>query len=127
MGMLNGIGQFVGTLFGLLFSFYGWSIADQLALGIGVIASLGLIGFYFSSGESGAARATLGKWSLGIIVLRDDNKAQTRQQAFGRAASAFLTILTLYIGFIMCFFRADKKAMHDLMSKTKVVWQSETG
>jgi uncharacterized RDD family membrane protein YckC len=51
---------------------------------------------------------------------------QTRQQAFGRAASAFLTALTFYIGFIMCFFRADKKAMHDLMSKSKVVWQSET-
>jgi hypothetical protein len=127
MGLLGGIGQFVGMLFGLLFNFYGWSIADQLAQGIGAVASLALFGFYFASGESGAARATLGKWSLGMIVLRDDNKVQTRQQAFGRAASAFVTILTLYIGFIMCFFRADKKAMHDLMSKTKVVWQSETG
>jgi uncharacterized RDD family membrane protein YckC len=126
MGLLSGMGQFIGTLFGLLFNFYGWSIADQLALGIGALASLGLIGFYFASGEAGAARATLGKWSLGMIVLRDDNKVQTRQQAFGRAASAFLTALTFYIGFIMCFFRADKKAMHDLMSKSKVVWQSET-
>ena len=127
MGLLGGIGQFVGMLFGLLFNFYGWSIADQLAQGIGAVASLALFGFYFASGESGAARATLGKWSLGMIVLRDDNKVQTRQQAFGRAASAFVTILTLYIGFIMCFFRADKKAMHDLMSKTKVVGQRETG
>jgi uncharacterized RDD family membrane protein YckC/ribosomal protein S27E len=127
LGLLSGVGQFVGSLFGLLFNFYGWSSADQLAQGIGAVASLALFGFYFASGESGAARATLGKWSLGMIVLRDDNKVQTRQQAFGRAASAFVTILTLYIGFIMCFFRADKKAMHDLMSKSKVVWQSETG
>jgi uncharacterized RDD family membrane protein YckC len=126
LGLLGGVGQFVGSLFGLLFNFYGWSIADQLAQGIGAVASLGLFGFYFASGEAGAARATLGKWSLGMIVLRDDNKVQTRQQAFGRAASAFVTVLTFYIGFIMCFFRADKKAMHDLMSKSKVVWQSET-
>ena len=122
---IAGAGFFVGTLFGLLFNFYGWSIADQLALGVSIVATLGLWGFYFSAGESGSARATLGKWSIGLIVLRDDNKPQTRQQAFARAASAFVTSLTLYIGFIMCFFRADKKAMHDLMSKSKVVWQGE--
>ena len=125
MMLLAGAGFFVGTLFGLLFNFYGWSIADQLALGVSIVATLGLWGFYFSAGESGSARATLGKWSIGLIVLRDDNKPQTRQQAFARAASAFVTSLTLYIGFIMCFFRADKKAMHDLMSKSNVVWQGE--
>lgn len=125
MVLMAGAGFFVGTLFGLLFTFYGWSIADHLAMGVSVVATLGLWGFYFSSGESGSARATLGKWSIGLIVLRDDNKPQTRQQAFARAASAFVTALTLYIGFIMCFFRADRKAMHDLMSKSKVVWQGE--
>jgi uncharacterized RDD family membrane protein YckC len=125
MMLLAGAGFFVGTLFGLLFNFYGWSIADQLALGVSIVATLGLWGFYFSAGESGSARATLGKWSIGLIVLRDDNKPQTRQQAFARAASAFVTSLTLYIGFIMCCFRSDKKAMHDLMSKSKVVWQGE--
>lgn len=125
LSMLAGVAYFVGYLFGLLFNFYGWSIADQLALGVAGVGTLALWGFYFSAGESGAARATLGKWSLGMVVLRDDNKPQTRQQAFARAASAFVTALTLYIGFIMCFFRSDRKAMHDLMSKSKVVWQSE--
>ncbi len=125
MTLFSGVGFFIGTLFGLLFHFYGWSIADMLAQIIGAIATLGIWGFYFSSGESGAARATLGKWSIGLIVLRDDDKPQTRQQAFGRAASALVTALTLYLGFVMCFFRADKKAMHDLMSKSKVVWQGE--
>jgi hypothetical protein len=79
LGLLGGVGQFVGGLFGLLFTFYGWSSADQLAQGVGAVASLGLFGFYFSSGESGAARATLGKWSLGMIVLRDDNKVHDDQ------------------------------------------------
>jgi len=125
MTLLAGAGFFVGTLFGLLFNFYGWSIADMLAQIIGAAATLGIWGFYYSSGESGAARATLGKWSIGLIVLRDDDKPQTRQQAFGRAASALVTALTLYLGFVMCFFRPDKKAMHDLMSKSKVVWQGE--
>ena len=89
------------------------------------IASLLIIGFYFATGESGAARATLGKAAIGLMALREDNKPMSRQQAFGRAASAFVTYLTLYIGFLLCLFRADRKALHDLMSKSKVVWRGE--
>ncbi|MFN9718511.1 MAG: RDD family protein [Planctomycetota bacterium] len=126
MVLLALVGFFVGSLFGGLFNWYGWSIADQLGLGVSALATLGLWGFYFASGESGAARATLGKWSLGMIALKEDNKVMTRKEAFGRAAAAFVTVLTCYIGFVICFFRADRKAMHDLMTKTKVVWQSET-
>ena len=49
----------------------------------------------------------------------------TRKQALGRVACAFLTPLTLYIGFIMAAFRKDHRALHDLLSKTKVVWRGE--
>ncbi len=90
-----------------------------------LITSTFVAASYFAKGESGAARATLGKWSLGLIVLRDDNTPMTFNQAFGRALSAFLTALTFYIGFLICVFRTDKKAMHDLMSKSKVVWRGE--
>ena len=123
--LLGLVGGFIGTLFGLLFSFYGWGAAALLQLGVQSIASLLLTGFYFASMESGASRATLGKASIGLMALRDDNKPMTRQQAFGRAASAFVTALTFYLGFLLCFFRADKKALHDLMSKSKVVWRGE--
>lgn len=123
--LLAGVGMFIGQLFGMLFRFYGWSLAGVLSLVAGGIASLVLWGMYFSRGESGAARATLGKWSIGLIVLREDDKVQTRKQALGRAAAALLSVLTLFIGFAICFFRADRRAMHDLMSKTKVVWQGE--
>ena len=90
-----------------------------------IIATFALVGFYFASMESGASRATLGQASIGLMVLREDNKPMTRDQAFARFGSALVTYLTLCIGFVMCFFRADKKAMHDLMSKTKVVWRGE--
>lgn len=125
VNLLAMVGAFIGTLFGLLFDFYGWGAAAFLQLGVQIIASLGLTGFYFASMESGASRATLGKASIGLMALRDDNQPMTRQQAFGRAASAFVTALTFYLGFLMCFFRADKKAMHDLMSHSKVVWRGE--
>ena len=123
--LLSGVGMFIGSMFGFLFGFYGWSIANQAGQGIGGLASLILFGMYFSLGESGAARATLGKWSLGLIVLRDDNLPQSRQQAFKRAAWSLLSQISLYIGFLICLFRPDRKALQDLMTKTKVVWQSE--
>lgn len=125
LSLLSLVGGFVGTLFGMLFTFYGWGAAQLLSNGVSLIASLALWGFYFASGESGAARATLGKAAIGIMVLGEDDKPLTRKQAFGRAASAFVTMLTFYIGFLMCFFRADRRSMHDLMSKSKVVWRAE--
>lgn len=125
VSMLTCVGVFIGTLFGLLFTFYGWSAAGVLQVIVEIGVSLLLSGFYFASMEAGASRATLGKASIGLMALRDDNKPMARQQAFSRAASAFVTYLTLNIGFLMCFFRADKKALHDLMSKSKVVWRGE--
>ena len=126
MTLLALVGMFIGSLFGMLFNFYGWgNLALILSRAIGSIASLLIIGFYFATGESGAARATLGKAAIGLMALREDNKPMSRQQAFGRAASAFVTYLTLYIGFLLCLFRADRKALHDLMSKSKVVWRGE--
>ncbi|MEZ6032514.1 MAG: RDD family protein [Planctomycetaceae bacterium] len=126
MTLLVVAGGIVGSLFGLLFHFYGWGeLADFLALIARGVASLILIGFYFASMESGASRATLGKASIGLMVLRDDDKPMPRQQAYGRAASAFVTALTFYLGFVMCAFRADRRAMHDIMSKSKVVWRGE--
>lgn len=117
---------FIGFLGGLLFYYYGMdTTAEMLSRVVFLVATLGLWGFYFASGESGQARATLGKWSLGLIVLREDDRPLTRKEAFGRAASAFVSALTLYIGFIMCAFRSDHKALHDIMSKSKVVWRGE--
>ena len=123
--LLSLVGGFIGTLFGMLFSFYGWSAAPLLQVGVQIIASLALVGFYFASMESGASRATLGKASIGLMVLREDDKPMTREQAFGRFGSGLVTALTFYIGFLLCFFREDKKALHDIMSKTKVVWRGE--
>ena len=123
--LLSGVAAFIAALFGMLFNFYGWSAAPLLQAGVQFIATLALVGFYFASMESGASRATLGQASIGLMVLREDNKPMTREQAFGRFGSALVTGLTLYIGFLMCFFREDKKALHDIMSKTKVVWRGE--
>lgn len=117
----------IGWVSGFLFSTYGLEARTQemLQLVATGVATLGIWAFYFATAESGQARATMGKWSLGLLVLCEDDKPMTRKQAFRRVACAFLTPLTLYIGFIMTAFRKDHHALHDLMSKTKVVWRGE--
>lgn len=90
-----------------------------------LIDNIGGILFYFANWESGSGRATLGKWSLGLIVVREDNQPMTRKQAVQRTLSAALNLFTFYIPFIMCAFRKDHRALHDQMSKTKVVWRGD--
>ncbi|MFM7055784.1 MAG: RDD family protein, partial [Planctomycetota bacterium] len=58
-------------------------------------------------------------------VLRDDDRPMSRDQALKRFFNSLVTVLTLFIGFIMCAFRPDRRAIHDKMTKSKVVWQSE--
>ncbi len=126
MILLAGVGQFAGGAVNFLFtSVYGWSQGPMIAQGAAALVTLILWGMYYSYGESGAARATLGKWSIGLIVLKDDNRPQTRKDALSRAAAALATVLTLFLGFLMCLFRPDKRAMHDQMTKSKVVWRTE--
>ncbi|MEY3172206.1 MAG: hypothetical protein RLZZ436_119 [Planctomycetota bacterium] len=125
MVLLAGVGMFVGSMFGWLFNFYGWAIADQAGLGVGALASLILFAMYFTLGESGAARATLGKWSIGLIVLRDDDRPMSRDQALKRFFCSIVTVLTVFLGFLTCAFRPDRRALHDKLNKSKVVWQPE--
>ena len=116
----------VGYFSGFMFMFYGYDQAGAaMQKGVYVLASLLFWGFYFASGESGQARATLGKWSMGLLVLREDDRPLTRKEAIARAAAGYLTVLTVFIGFLMAFFRSDHRALHDVISKSKVVWRGE--
>ena len=88
-------------------------------------ATLILWALYFSTWESGQNRGTLGKAALGIIVVDNDNQPISTRQALRRAVFCLISVLTLFIGFAMCAFQPDKRALHDLLSKTQVVWRGE--
>ncbi len=116
----------IGWLGGIMFVYYGYSeLGEKLSAVVYGLSALALWGIYFAKGESGQARATLGKWSIGLIVLAEDDKPLTPKKAFGRVGAAFVTVLTAFIGFVLCAFRSDHRSMHDMMSKSKVIWRSE--
>jgi len=77
---------------------------------------------YFAGMESGARGATLGKRAFHLQVLSAEGHERI---GFGRASARFfgryLSMLVLYVGYLMQPFTARKQALHDLLSGTVVV------
>ncbi|MEQ9408030.1 MAG: RDD family protein [Fuerstiella sp.] len=111
---------------GLVGSLYNSETVAEIAYwATMVISILCALGFYFANWESGAGRATLGKWTFGLIVLRDDNEPMSFNQALKRAALGLISIVSLSGTFVMCAFHPEHRALHDILTKTKVVWRGD--
>lgn len=64
---------------------------------------------------------TAGKEMLGVRVVRLDGRPVSRYHALGRVFAKLLSWLTLGAGFLVPLFRQDKRSLHDLVARTKVV------
>ena len=88
----------------------------------GTLAGIAVAFFYFSLMESSERGATLGKR---VFRLRVVSAAELDQISFGRAAgryfARFVSILVLYIGYLMQPFTRRKQALHDIIAGTVVV------
>lgn len=93
--------------------------------GLIVVSVTLALGFYFANWEAGSGRATLGKWTFGMIVLQENNKPVKLKVAMKRFAFSLLSIVSLGGTFIMCAFHQNHRAFHDLATKTKVVWRGD--
>lgn len=114
---------FVSGLFGFLYE--SEQIAEYIYFGTIGLGTIGLMAFYFGKGESGAGRCTLGKWSLGVIVLQEDGSPMPFELAVKRFFASLLSIVSLSGTFAMCLFNPEHRALHDTLTKTKVVWRSD--
>lgn len=64
---------------------------------------------------------TAGKEMLGVRVVRLDGRPIGRYHAAGRLLAGLLSWLTLGLGFLVPLFREDRRALHDLVARTRVV------
>ena len=95
---------------------------------ISIIPIVGFLGgivvswLYFALMESGERGASLGKRALNLqVVSADDLDRIGFGRATGRFFGRYLSILILYIGYLMQPFTARKQALHDMISGTVVV------
>lgn len=89
---------------------------------------------YFSISQSGTIRATLGMEAFGLIAMPDipnpkqkdlDKVFTVKQASFRWVCVLFCSYLSAGLGFLVCAFHPEKKALHDLASKTKVVFEGD--
>lgn len=78
--------------------------------------------FYFSVFQTGRWQATPGKRLLGIYIRREDGGAPTTVQSMGRYFAYTLSFLFFFLGFIMIAFDKEKRGLHDILAKTRVVY-----
>lgn len=114
---------FIG-IFGYLWGFSEFMVAVA-KMGLAGAFTLFMWAIFFKTWESGQNRGTPGKAAMGIMILTNNDKPMTGQQALGRAAAGLVTCLTLFAGFVMCAFHPKKSALHDIISQTKVIWRGE--
>lgn len=117
----------VGLLAGKLFGFIYGSAAVGQSIQAGGTAILTLIAvtLYFARWESGSGRASLGKWSLGMIVVQYNNEPMDMKLAVKRTMLAGVSQILAGIPFAICAFTENHRAMHDSATKTKVVWRGD--
>ncbi len=88
---------------------------------------------YFAVSQAGPSRATLGMESFGLIAIPDG--VNVKQKELDRPLSIKkstirwicfeLSSLTGGLGFLSCAFHPQKKALHDIVSKTRIVFEGD--
>jgi uncharacterized RDD family membrane protein YckC len=71
--------------------------------------------------ESGPMQGTYGKQLLKIRVTDMYAERITPGRAFKRNISKILSILTLYVGYMLAFFNKKQQALHDMLADTLVI------
>jgi uncharacterized RDD family membrane protein YckC len=72
---------------------------------------------------NGTYGATLGKMAIGVKILRVDGVRLGYSTAFLRWLATRLSDMAFCIGYFFIAVREDKRAMHDLIAGTKVVFK----
>jgi uncharacterized RDD family membrane protein YckC len=76
---------------------------------------------YYAFMESSKKQATLGKWALDLKVTDYDTNPISFGKATGRFFSKFLSIIIIYIGFLMIAFTKKKQGLHDKLAGALVI------
>lgn len=76
---------------------------------------------YFAALESSENQGTIGKQAVGIKVVNEEGERISFVMATGRYFGKLLSILILFIGFIMAAFDSKKQALHDKIVSTYVI------
>ena len=104
----------------VLFPFNG-KVLSPLTFALLLLVCLTLWFFYFVYAEASPWQATLGKMILGIKVVDTHGYRISIARSAGRNICLSLSIITFYIGFLMCLWTRKEQCLHDIISDCLVV------
>jgi uncharacterized RDD family membrane protein YckC len=87
---------------------------------LGLAASLAYYAFFWVR-----FGATPGKMAVGIKVVRPDGGPISVGQAIGRFFAYILSGIILYIGYMMAGWDDQKRALHDRLAETRVIYKRQ--
>jgi len=76
---------------------------------------------YYALLQSSAWQATLGKKALGLEVTDLQGRRISFGRATGRFFAKFLSLMIVFIGFLMIGFTERKQGLHDILAGTLVI------
>jgi uncharacterized RDD family membrane protein YckC len=117
------IGGIAGVAVGAILGSMGVELSEITAVCrmLGRILGLTLCWLYFTLFECSSRQATLGKMALGIVVTDMQGGRISFGRANGRHWGKIVSVLTLWIGFLMAGFTEKKQALHDIMASCLVI------
>lgn len=95
-------------------------IAGAFTAGIGFWASI----IYYIVCEAYWDGSTIGKKAVGIQVVNSSFEKVSLKEAVIRNLSKIVSGLIIYIGFIMVIFNGKKRALHDIIAETYVIYKN---
>ncbi len=130
-GILNNIiGVIVGVVLGIIVGLSSTSAATELTPSnvfmlriISFILSIFTTWLYFALFQSSKYMATPGKMLFGLIVVDKEYNRLSFAKATGRFFATLVSTIILFIGFIMAAFTNKKRALHDMMAGTYVIYK----
>jgi len=115
VGMLSWVVSQVENLFEVFFD-RDFRLTTAYVLAIPVIIGLYYIGLWALTG------ATIGKWTLGLRVVRADGYPPTIGRSIIRFIGYGLSAIVFFLGFIWALFDDEHRAWHDELAGTWVVY-----
>lgn len=105
---------------------FGQGAMSALGSGVGFLINMGIQFAYYDYFYRKQG-ATPGKKAFGlqVISLADGSFPRPGQTALRELLGKAVSILIFGIGYLMAAFRKDKRALHDLMADTQVVYATE--
>lgn len=91
-------------------------------LQVGINCGQIIVSLAYNTFFIGRYGATPGKMLCGIKVVAPDGAKITYARALGRAAAEILSGLVCYIGYIIAAFDQEKRALHDHIATTRVIF-----